>query len=252
MSVFEGANNQNTETAETTETKEDQSFVKKLVEAKGEQWKDPEVIAKGKLESDQYIEDLKAQIEELKGLAQKNSRVDELISKMEQKAAEPTTANTPSNVAGGADESETKTPVSEDEIQSLVEKTLTAREEAQTVQQNLTQVESQLSSLYGDEAKEVVDKKAKELGLTNKRLQEIASESPSAFFALIGEKPPEFKPLTQGSIRTESVNMQAGNSKRNNDYYSKLRRENPRLFHSAQTQEQMLQDRKKLGQAFYN
>lgn len=251
MSVFSGENNQTPDTAETSETQENQSYVKALVEAKGEQWQDPELIAKGKLEADKYIEDLKAEIEQLKELASKGAKVGDLISKMEQKAAEPVTAKPPSNVEDGSEGSKTKGDFSEDSIQSLVEKTLTEREQQNTVKQNLEQVESHLTEMFGTEATSVVDKKAKELGLTNDRLQEIASESPSAFFALIGEKPPEFKPMTQGSVRTESVNMQSS-GKKNNAYFSKLRRENPRLFHSPQTQEAMIQERIKQGEAFYN
>jgi len=250
MSVFSGEDNQNPTPAEPTPTERTPSYVDKLAEAKGDQWKDPELIAKGKLEADQYIEDLKTQIEELKGLASKGAKVDELISTMEKKAAEPIPA-TPSKVEDGTEGSQTKNPFGEDEIQSLVEKTLTEREQQSTVKQNLEQVESHLTEMFGTEAASVVDKKAKELGLTNDKLQELASESPSAFFTLIGEKPPEFKPLTQGSIRTDSVNTQSS-GKRNSSYFSKLRRENPHLFHSPQTQEAMMQERLKQGEAFYN
>lgn len=250
MSVFSGENNQNPDDAKTKEEEGTPSYLDKLVEAKGEQWKDPELIAKGKLEADQYIDELKAQLEEYKGLANKNAKVEELISKMEKKAAETTPATPPSNVEGGTKDSETKSDFGEDKIQSLVEKTLTERERQNTVKQNLDQVESHLNEMFGTEAASNVDKKAKELGLTKERLEEIASESPSAFFALIGEKAPEFKPLTQGSIRTESVNTQQSGRK-DNAYYSKLRRENPRLFHSPATQEEMMQSRMKLGEAFY-
>lgn len=251
MSVFSEGNNQNPKTAETKTPEDNPSFVEELVKAKGEQWKDPELIAKGKLEADKYIEDLKVQIEELKGLASKGAKVDELISKMEKKAAEPITAQPPSKVEDGTDDSQTKNTIGEEDIQSLVEKTLTEREKQSTVKQNLEQVEQQLTEMFGTEAASTVSKKAKELNLTKERLAEIASESPSAFFALIGEKPPEFKPLTHGSVRTEGVNTQS-TGRKNSAYYSKLRRENPRLFHSAQTQDAMMQERIKQGEAFYN
>lgn len=251
MSVFEGENNQNTENAEAGAEEGNQSYLKKLVEARGEQWSDPEVIAKGKLEADQYIEQLKRENEELKEKATKASTVDELLSEMRKKATDPATVNPSSEDNSGADESQTKTQVSEDQLQSLVESALTKREKENTTKQNVQQVEEHLAANYGEEAKSIVSKKAGELGLTSKRLGEIAAESPSAFFALIGEKTPDVKPMTQGSIRTESVNMQS-RGERNSTYYSKLRKEEPRKFNSPQVQEQMLRDRIKLGDKFYN
>jgi hypothetical protein len=82
------------------------------------------------------------------------------------------------------------------------------------------------------------------------RMRDIAAESPNAFFALIGEKPQQpFSPLTQGSVRTEGVNMQTS-TERNFDYYQKLRRENRNLYYSAKTQQQMFEDKSRLGEKF--
>jgi len=248
MTVFDGENNQNSSTAETNNDEGNQSFVKKLVEAKGEQWSDPEVIAKGKWEADNYIEKLEAQNEELKTAADKAAKLEELIAKIEKKATEPTDVTSQSN-SSGADKSNTKTPVSEDELQSLVEKALTKREAENTVKQNLEQVNSQLTSLYGTEAEATVQKKAQELGMSKERLQQIASESPTAFFNLMGDKPKDFTPMTQGSVRTESVSMQTP-TKRNNAYWQEMRKKNPREFN--RNIDKMVEDRQRLGEAFYN
>lgn len=248
MSVFNGDDNQNTSNSQTNENKSNQSFVQKLVETRGDQWSDPEVIAKGKIESDAYIEQLKQEIAVLKEQNTKSTKIDSLISSIEQKAAETTTAEAQSNNQGGANESNTKTIVSEDDIQVLIEEALTKKELRNTVRQNLEQVNSQLDQMFGTEADVRVGEKARELGLSKERLQEIASESPSAFFSLIGEKPKDLKPLTNGSIRTESVNMQSG-GKRNNAYYQNLRKTNPREF--AKQQGQMIKDRVELGDNFY-
>lgn len=249
MSVFDGENNQNTSTTLTNQGESNQSFVAELVKTRGDQWSDPEVIAKGKIEADRYIEQLKQQLEEFREKAEKGAKVDSLVSKIEQEAAKTANANAQSKSNSGANESNTKTPVSEDEIQGLIEQVLTKREQENTVKQNLTQVDSQLEQMFGTEARNVVQKKAQELGLSLDRLKEVAAESPTAFFSLIGEKPKDFKPMTNGSIRTESVNMQSS-VKRNNKFYQELRKKNPREF--AKAQDQMLKDRLALGDAFYN
>ena len=247
MTVFNGENNQNTSIDTTKQEQGDQSFVKKLVESKGDQWADPEVIAKGKLEADAYIEELRKQNEELKSAAEKAAKLEDLIAKFEKKATEPSTVNSQSTEAG-ADDSKTKNPVSEDDLQSLIENALTKREQENTVKQNLEQVNSQLDQLYGSNAEEIVQKKAKELGLSKQRLQEVAAESPSAFFSLIGEKPKEFTPMTKGTVRTESVSMQTS-GKRNNSFYQELRKKDPREF--ARLQNQMVKDRMEQGEDFY-
>lgn len=248
MTVFNGENNQNPSTPEAKADESNQSYVERLVKEKGDQWSDPEVIAKGKYEADNYIQELKAKNEELAAQAEKAAKLEELIAKIEAKATEPTSV-TPQSEDSGADGSNTKTPVSEDELQSLVEKALTKREAESTVKQNLDQVNSQLEQLYGTEAEATVQKKAQELGMSKQRLQEIAAESPTAFFNLMGDKPKDFKPMTSGSVRTESVSMQTP-SKRNNAYWQEMRKTNPREFNRRI--DEMVQDRVRLGEAFYN
>ena len=83
------------------------------------------------------------------------------------------------------------------------------------------------------------------------RLRDIASESPSAFFTLIGQPEKTFSPMVQGSVRTEGVNMQAS-ADRNWSYYQNLRRENPNQYYSPKIQQQLIQDKMKMGDKFGN
>ena len=53
--------NQNNENQEQV-TPTQESFLDKLVQAKGENWRDPETLAKGKLEADGYIKNLEDQL----------------------------------------------------------------------------------------------------------------------------------------------------------------------------------------------
>ena len=50
----------------TESTQPQDSFVQKLVEAKGDNWKDPEVLAKGKIEADGYIKELEGQLSNMR------------------------------------------------------------------------------------------------------------------------------------------------------------------------------------------
>ena len=55
--------------------------------------------------------------------------------------------------------------------------------------------------------------------------------------------------MISGSVRTEGVSMQPS-TERNFDYYQKLRRENRNLYYSAKMQQQMFEDKSRLGDKF--
>tara|TARA_R110000796_G_scaffold24700_1_gene70151 strand:- start:213 stop:992 length:780 start_codon:yes stop_codon:yes gene_type:complete len=259
MSVFtEGAaTTQSTQTEQvTTETSPPQeSFVAKLVEAKGENWNNPEVLAKGKLEADGYIQQLESQLTQMREDLGKQDYAQKLLDQLQNKAADPTTANAAmpnnNNNTGGTSDGNTNPNLSEDDLKSLVEKTLSAREKDGLVKQNLSIVDQELEKSYGTEAKATVQKKADELGISIERMQEIAAESPNAFFSLIGEPKKTFNPMVQGSVRTEGVNMKSS-TERNWAYYQNLRRTNNHEYYTPKVQQQLMEDKMRMGDGFGN
>jgi len=243
---------QTEQTTEQTqpETSPQESYVQKLVEAKGENWKDPEVLAKGKLEADGYIKTLEDQLAQMREDMKKQDYQAQILEQLQNKATESTAVNNevPNN-NGDISTQNTTASVDEETLKSLVEQTLSQREKDNTVQQNLSQVDKELESSFGTEAAATVQKKAQELGMSMDRLRDIAAESPSAFFTLIGQPQKTFSPMVQGSVRTEGVNMQAS-AERDWSYYQKLRRENRNLYYSPKVQQQMFQDKARLGEKF--
>ena len=258
MSVFDTDadqttdSDQTTENAFSTEAQSQDSFLSRLVETKGEQWRDPEVLAKGKLEADTYISNLETQLKELKEDLGKQDYAKSLLEQLQNRATDTTNVNTgvQSKNNSGTEAGNTTPDLSEDTLKSLVEQTLTEREKQNTVKQNLDSVNHQLEQMYGTEAKAEIEKKASTLGMSISRLQEIAAESPTAFFTLIGEQRRSTQPMVTGTIRTEGVNMQSNSQERNWDYYQNLRRTNKNLYYSPKVQQSLLEDRKRLGDRF--
>lgn len=244
----EDQNNEN----QGQETPQQESFLDKLVQAKGENWKDPEVLAKGKLEADGYIKTLEDQLAQMREDMKKQDYQAQLLEQLQNKATETATVDTatPNNI-GSTETQNTTASLSENDLESLVEKTLVKREQDSVIKQNLSQVDQELVNSFGTEAEATVRNKAQELGMSMERLRDIAAESPTAFFALIGQPQKTFSPMVQGSVRTEGVNMQASNA-RDWNYYQNLRRENPNQYYSPKVQQQMLQDRIKMGEKFGN
>ena len=239
--------------ATTQETPPQESFVSKLVETRGEKWGDPEVIAKGKLEADAYVKTLEEQLAQMREDLGKQDYASQLLTQLQQKAPSPTVGNTVAsnnnNESGTYADDDTNQPVDDEILKSLVEKTLTEREAKATVDQNLSVVVTQLEELYGTEANATVQKKAQELGMTLERIEELAKESPSAFFALLGENRVPAKSLAHTSIRTEGVNYE-NTGQRDWAYYSQLRRENKNAYYTPKVQQQLLEDKQRLGSKF--
>ena len=249
MSIFDQTTGQQTNQAPAPQTNDD--WLAKVVEVKGESFKDIQTLAKSKLESDNYIKSLEDQLKELREELSKEAHAKKLLDQLQNKAPTSTNGNPATPNISGTDPSETKPVVSEEFLKALVDKTLTEREQVSTAKQNAQLVAQQLAQKYGTEAKAVVEKKAQSLGMSLSRLEELAQESPNAFFTLIGEPQQATRPIVQGSINTQSVSMQAPTN-RDWQYYQNLRRTNKSLYYDPKTQQQMFQDKMRLGDKFGN
>jgi type VI protein secretion system component VasK len=234
---------------QTQQTQTQEDWLAKIVEVKGEAFKDPQVLAKSKLESDNYIKQLESQLTDLRTELSKEDAAKKLLAELQSRRQDPNANSAPKQ--GETNPSDTKPVLSEDVIQRLVEETLSKREQANSAQQNAKMVQDQLTQKYGTEAKAHVEKKAQELGMSFDRLSALAAESPSAFMTLIGEPKTEFKAPVQGTINTAAGNY-SNPSERNWDYYQNLRRTNKTLYFNPKTQQQMMQDKMRLGDRFGN
>lgn len=242
MSVFtedqstttENQNNQN-------QVDDNQDYVELVVKEKGEQWKDPAALAKGYYHAQQKIKELE----------QKANKVDvEDFSKqlLEQLKAQTAPSPAPEPVAKG-DSDEGNTTLKPDDIQSLIEERLSERERKAVEDENVRKVQQALTAAFGTEARKTVEAKAQEHGLSMKRMDEIAKESPAAYMALVGGSlPKQTNTLPKSDVST----LPSQSGERNFAYYMKLKKTNPRQFATSAIQNAMLEDRKKLGDGFYN
>lgn len=222
----------------TAETQTTEDWLAKVVETKGESFKDVQVLAKSKLEADRYIKSLEDQLKQLREETVKADYAEKVLATLQSKAQAPATTT-----------SDTKPEISEEVIKSLVEQTLTQREKQNTAEQNVSKVQQELMAKYGTEAKAHVERRAAELGMSLERMSALAAESPTAFMTLLGEPTKkDSKPLTQGSLNTAS--FQANPADRDWNYYQNLRRTNKALYYNPKTQQQMMQDKMRLGDKF--
>lgn len=234
---------------QTQQTQTQEDWLAKVVEAKGEAFKDPQILAKSKLEADNFIKELQTQLADLRSELAKEEASRKLLAELESRRQAPNANSLPKD--GETKPSDTKPELSEDVIKRLVEETLNKREQTNTAAQNTKIVQEQLEQKYGTEAKAHVEKKAKELGMSLERLSALASESPTAFMTLIGEPKPEYKPPVQGTINT-AAGTYSNPAERNWQWYQELRRKDKQLYFSPKMQQQMIQDKQRLGDRFGN
>ena len=244
--IFSSATTESTTTGEQ-QTQTNDSFVAQLV-GEGKKFKDYEALAKGKLEADRHIGEITKTLDELRAELAKQDYSKALLEQM-SKGPETRQDDPPPNTSSSSNTENTTQSASD--IESLVEKVITEKEKSRTVSQNLSVVSEEMEKKFGDKAGNVLKTKSQELNMSLDRLKEIAAESPTAFFQLIGVSATKGTTPTapQSSVRSETFN--SNSQDRDFNYYQKLRKENRSLYYSPKVQNMMLQDRTRLGDRFY-
>lgn len=244
MSVFTNTDNQVTNpNGETATTQENQSFVEALVKIKGEKFKDPEVLAKSKLEADNYIEELKAKLKAQEDFDREKEYLEGLKKTILDKAtgvSQSKEKETPEVLNG-------QTALKPEDVESLIEQTLTKKAVKDRAKQNLEAVEKALEEELGTEAAKVVEEKAASLGMTKDRLAEIAAESPDAFFRLVDIPNKKGGKVVTSTVNTQSMKGQVRDFK----YYEALRKSNPKIANDPSYYSAMERDRFALGDRFF-
>ena len=243
MSAFDDKSNQ-------TEEEQIDSYLAKLIEEKGENWKDPEVIAKGKYEADRFISDLKRQNEELRAELDRSAQVAELLETLKAQKKSPDAGGEPIT-SDQRETDHTDQVIDEDKIRALIESRMSERESQTTQQKNIQTVEAELDRRFGDSASSVLRRQAAELEMTVEEARELAATKPKAFFRLMGLDSDANKggaKLVGGGNRSEAT-FNSG-PVRDWEYYQKLRREKKSYYFSPSVQRQMMQDREALGERF--
>lgn len=249
MSVFTDTQTTGDKTTQDTQTTNQEDFVSKVVAEKGDQWSNPQVIAKGYVSAQQYIAELERQTKELREDLEKQDYAKTLLEQLQEKG-KPFAKESPEGTGNGKD-GRTNPTFDVDEIKNLVKDVVGSMTAEDRRAKNLQNVDARLTELFGTEAKAEVNRRAQELGMSLTSMSDLASESPEAFIRLMGgQAKKETNGLPGSSVNTSSMNTNS--NERDWSYYQKLRKENPSLYRNVQTQRMMLEDKKRLGDKFGN
>lgn len=229
-------NNQTTEGNNDNQQNSNESSNDLLGELVGEgkKFKSIDDLARGKLEADKFIEQLKDEMRQLREDLSNQPSKEELLQTLKERTA--------------YDGEDTTSQIDESAIAELVESTLSQREKQRTAAENLKVAQDRAVNYFGDfnKAKDAIIQKANELNMPVEELQNIAARSPKAFEAMLGisEKVTQStRTTTDGTINTDSLS--SGNTGEESwEYFQKMRKENPRMYYTPKVQNRIFELKK--------
>ena len=195
----------------------------------GKKFKTVEALAASYSHSQEFIETLKTEKQEVQDRFEKSSRSEEVFNKLLETKENATVA--------------TPTPsMSPEEIQKLVADSITNTKTQEIAVANIKESNDTLVSQFGDVTKAQVflRGKADELGLSVEFLMSTAAKSPTAFLNVIGvdaAKPAATPSLMTGSVNTEAQGKFNTGAKAGSEaYYKAMYKEDPKKYMSASVQ----------------
>lgn len=218
----------------------------------GKKFKTPEDLAKGKYESDMYINTLTRQFDELRKDFLKEREENTSRAKLQELIDQVKSQQTNSSTNPNAKVTEEKPSVDIKEIETLVSSKIKEDKETSRREANFNLVKSKLMERYGNNFQSVLDQQIKDLDLTINEANELARTRPQVFIKTLGLDQPQIKEGFQSPPRNnlQSSTFKPTVEKRDWDYYQRMKMEDPVRYASTQTNVQMHKDVMELGEAF--
>ena len=218
---------------------ENEKYFEKLV-GENAKYKTPEDLARAKLHSDKFIEQLKAENAEMRTELTTKERLQDVLDKLVQRPVEKQEDNLPPPVKA-------PDPVN---IEELIERKLAERSDSSTKELNRQRVARELEAAWGADWKKVLGSRQRELSLSKEQLQGIAETSPEGFLKIVNTT----RPATGTNAPPQSSNnafRPVGNTRRDQAYYDNIKKTDPKLYWDSKTQTQRFKDAAELGPAFF-
>lgn len=237
-----GNNNQATNDTGTHTQSTDQVFTH--VVGEGKQYATQEDLAKGKIEADAFIEQLKVENAQMREDLGKRPTLDDVQDMMKLQ---------------NESQNNTSSELNEEALNTIVQTQLQVAKSQELAHANVTQASNKMEELYGEKANEQVKLKAGELGVSVQYLQDIAAKNPEIFYATMGVSNKSTVSNTsvagnqtvQGNNTEQFNNIPTGSKEGTWGYYENLRKENPKVYFSPKVQNEMFQMRKQKDADFY-
>lgn len=218
----------------------------------GKKFKTVEDLAKGKVESDNYIKELESRLDEqreqylkLFGESTTRAKLEDLVNQIR----EPRPSDQGTNPAGIQDN--IKPSYDPSQIESVVSRKIQEIEFKKTQSENLSQVQVKLQEKFGDNYTQILNQQSQALGLSKEYVNDLAATQPKAFYRLFGMEDQPTRNVFQTPPRSEQRSeFKPTVQKRSWSFYQDLKKTNPKLYSDPKTQYQLHKDAESLGSDF--
>ncbi len=225
------------------QTNDDDVPVLDQLVGEGKKFRDAEALAKGKKQSDQFIAQLQRELEEARSQIGKAATLEEvktqILSQLRPQDQSQQPATPPASTTPDSD------------LESLVSTLLEKKEVAKKALTNKEQVQEALRSKFGADAALHLNQKAKELSVSLDYLAQVASQSPAAFFRLVGIESTQPVANAPAPRSTQGAPAPQG-STRNKAYYDRLKASDPKSYFSQAVRMQQYKDMMAQGESYYS
>lgn len=230
------------------------SYYEQLV-GDGRKFKDPEALAKSKLEADSFIKQVLREKEEIRADFlreradnQSKAQLQDLIDQF-RKTQQP---NASTDLLPSSRE-EREPGLKLEDMEALLEKKFQERESRVKETDNFNLVKQALVQKHGSNYSSAIKDQIDDLGLTVDEFNSMARKQPKVLLRTLGLDQPltqnPFQSPPRSSQRSDSFSPR-GEPTRSWSYYQKMRKESPETYHQPKTQQQMMKDAVTLGDRF--
>lgn len=234
----------------TPENKGSEDPVATLV-GEGKKFKTVADLAKGKLESDNFVKQLQEENKALRDLASAKAEagnttlLSELVSSLTTKANTESTGTTQTNQSA-------KAGLTEDEVNRLIEQ----REQKTAAQSNVSAFNTIVSKAFADKAVQEVSARLQAVGADPQLFSQLVARSPKAALAMLGLENTSVAATggvsqREGSVNTETLGQTFNSQTKNAAYFRDLRKKMGTAYYSPAIQQDLFKSRKELGDKFY-
>lgn len=214
-------------------------------------WKDKprEELEAAKAESDLYIETMKLRFDDLskdylalKEQSNTGAQLKELLDRLDNTKNVDVTLNT---------QQESVQPgIKPEDIEKLVNDKLTAHQQQQRQNENMSKMQAKLRETFGDNYQASYKQRLDNLGLTAEFADDLAKNHPAVFIKTFGLEQQQPQNTMNLPRNIQRPSFQPNAPKRDYNYYQELKKSNPRLYLDPKIAVQMHNDMMELGSAF--
>lgn len=242
---------ENTNQEDLPQIDPNKNYLEELV-GEGKKFKTVEDLARGKVESDLYIEhknraqdELRAEYTRLQNEYNSGQSLKELIDQLKsnKESQNDNTQNVPDDKSDKFDLKQ---------IEEMIRSNISATKQQEKEEQNFNSVQAKLKEAYGDNYATVLKQQISELGLTADFVNDLAKKHPTVLYRTLGLEGQRQNETFQAppASKNRSDPFAPNVAKRTWSYYEKMRKSKPAEYFSPKMQDQMFKDATALGSAF--